>query len=75
MIRCLGAVWAWPDLYGCTGATLSVEMGVGIGVTFGMAVGVETRTAGLGCGVTGAIDCDVCLVAVAGCGTSLGNLV
>ena len=59
VIRCLGAVWAWPNLHGCTGATLGVELGVGIGVTFGMAVGVETRTAGLGSGVTGATDCGV----------------
>ena len=60
MIRHLGAVWAWPDLCGCTGATLSVELGVGTGVTFGMAVGVETGTAGLGSGVTGATDCGAC---------------
>ena len=36
MIRHLGAMWAWPDLHGCTGATLSVEVGVGSEVTFGM---------------------------------------
>ena len=60
MIRCLGVVWAWPDLCHCTGATtLSVELDVGIGVTFGMAVGVETGTAGLGSGVPGVTDCGV----------------
>ena len=39
--------------------TLSVEVGVGIGVTFGMAVGVETRTAGFGSRVMGTTDCDI----------------
>ena len=38
------------------GATLGVEVGVGIGVTFDMAVGVETGTVGFGSGVMGAID-------------------
>ena len=52
-------MWAWPDLCGCTGATLSVEVGVGTGVTFGKAVGVETGTAGFGSGVTGTTDCGV----------------
>ena len=53
----MGAVWAWPDLHGCTGATLSVEVGVGTGMTFGMPVGVETGTTGFGSGVMGATDC------------------
>ena len=59
VIRCFGAVWAHPDLHGCTGATLIVEVGLATGVTFGMAVGVETGTAGFGSGVTGATDCSV----------------
>ena len=59
VIRCFGAVWARPDLYSCRGATLSVEVVVGTGVTFGMAVGVETGTAGFGSGVTGPTDCGV----------------
>ena len=50
-------MWALPDLHGCTGATLSVEVGVGTVVTFGTAVGVETGTAELGSGVMGATDC------------------
>ena len=53
VIRCFGAVWAWPDLCCCAGATLGVEVGVGTGVTFGIAVGVETGTAGFGSGVMG----------------------
>ena len=53
-------MWAWPDLSGSTGATLSVELGEGTGVTFGMAVGVETGTAGLGSGVRGATACGAC---------------
>ena len=57
MIRHLGAVWAWSDLHGCTGATLSVELSIGTGVTFGMAVDVEIGTVGLGSGVMGAIGC------------------
>ena len=60
MIRHLDAVWAWPDLHGCTGATLDVEVGVGTGLTFGMDVGVETGTVGFGSGVTGATDCGIC---------------
>ena len=60
MIRCFGTVWAWPDHCGCTGATISVEVGVGTGVTFGMVVSVETETAGFGSGVTGTNDCGVC---------------
>ena len=59
MIRHLGAVWAQPDLHGCTGATLSVEVSVGTGVTFGMAVSGETGTVGFGAGVMGATDCGV----------------
>ena len=59
MIRHFSAVWAWPACHGCTGATLGVEVGVGNRVTFGMAVGVETGTAGFGSGVTGATDCVV----------------
>ena len=46
-IRHLGAVWAWPDLWGCTGAMLGVaDIGAGTGGT--------SRTAGV-CGfvVTG----------------------
>ena len=42
MIRCLGAVWAEPDLHGCKSPTLGVEVGLAMGVIFGMAVGVET---------------------------------
>ena len=57
MIRHLGSVWAWPNHCGCTGATWDVEVGVGIGVTFGMAVDVEPGTAGLGSGATYATDC------------------
>ena len=60
VIRHFGAVWAWPDCHGFTGATLSVDVGVGTVVTFGMAVGVETGTAVFGSGVTGATDCGVC---------------
>ena len=59
MIRHFDAVWAWPDHHGCTGATLSVEWGVGTGVTFGMAVSVETGSVGLGSGITCATDCGV----------------
>ena len=59
MLRCLSAVWAWPNCHGCTGATLSVEVGLGTGVTFGMAVGVETGTLGFGSGFAGATDCGV----------------
>ena len=47
MISHFGAVSAWADLHGCTGATLSVEVGVGTGVTCGITVGVETGTADL----------------------------
>ena len=57
MIRHFGAVWAWPDLCGSTGAALSVEVGVGTGVIFGMAVGKEIGTAGPGSWVTGATVC------------------
>ena len=60
VIRHFGAVWAWPDLYGCTCDTLSVEVGVGTGVTCGVDAGVETWTAGFGSGVKGATDCHVC---------------
>ena len=49
-----------PDCYGCKGATLHVEVGVGTGVTFGVDVGVETGTAGFGSRVTGATNCGVC---------------
>ena len=59
MIRHLGTVWAWSDLHGCTGATLSVEVGVDTGATFGMAVDIEIGTAGFGSGITGATDCGV----------------
>ena len=59
MIRHLSAVWAWPELCGLTGAILRVEVGLGIGMTFGMAVGVETGTTGFGSGVTSATDCGV----------------
>ena len=59
VIRHLGAMRAQPDHHGCTGATLIVEVGIGTGVTFGMAVGVETGTAGFGFGVTCATDCGV----------------
>ena len=48
-----------PDLHGCTGATLSVKVGVSTGVIFGIAAGVETGTAGFGSGVMGATDCGV----------------
>ena len=58
-IRHFGAMWAWPNLNGCTGATLGVEVGVGTGMTFGMVAGVETGKAGFGSGVTDATDCDV----------------
>ena len=57
--QAFGCCWAWPDPHVCTGATLSAELGVGTGVTFGMAVGVETGTARLGSGVTGATECGV----------------
>ena len=59
-MRHFGAVWTWPDLHGCTGATLSVEVGVGTGVTSGMAVDVETGTVGFGSGVMGANDGGIC---------------
>ena len=54
-----GAVWAWPVHLGCTGAILSEEVAVGTGVTFGMAVGVETGTVRFGSGDMGATDCGV----------------
>ena len=75
MIRHFGALWAWPDLCGCTVATLSVEVEVGTEVTFGLVVCIETGTAGFGSGVMGATDCGVHWMVVAGCGTGLGNLV
>ena len=56
MIRHFCAVWAQPDLCGWRAATLGVELGVGNGVNFGMAVGVETGIAGFGSGDTVAID-------------------
>ena len=59
MIRHFGAVWALPDLCSCTGASLGVEVGLGTGVIFCMAVGVENGTAGFGSGVMGATDCGV----------------
>ena len=35
-IRCLGVVWGWPNLQGCTGAMLGVaDIGTGTGVTLG----------------------------------------
>ena len=60
MIRHFGAVWAWPDLHGCTGATLGAEVGVGTGVTLGITVGIQTGTEGYGSVVKGATDCGVC---------------
>ena len=75
MTRHFGAVWAWHDLHGCTGATLGVEVGIVTGVTFGMAVGVESGIAGFGSGVTGATDCGAYYMVVAGCAMGLGNLV
>ena len=37
-IRHFGAVQAWPDLWGCTGATLGVaDVGTGTGATSGIA--------------------------------------
>ena len=74
-IRHFGAVWAWPDLYGCAGAMLGAAVGVSTGVTFGVAVDVETRTAVFGSGVTVSTNCGVYCMAVVGCGTGLGNLV
>ena len=59
MVRHLAAVWAQPGLCGCTGATFTVQVGVGIGVTFGMVVGVETGAVGLGPGVMSATDCSI----------------
>ena len=56
---CFGSVWAWPDYYGCTGATRCVGVGVGTGITFGMAEGVETGTADFDSQVMGATDCGV----------------
>ena len=53
-------MWAQPNLCGCTGAILGVEVGVGTGMTFPVAEGVETGTTGFGSGVTGAADCGVC---------------
>ena len=53
-------MWAQPDRHSCTGATLSVEVDVGTVVTFGMAVGIETGTAGFGSGFMGATDCVLC---------------
>ena len=32
-IRCLGAMWAWPDLHGCTGVARDVA-GIGAGAFF-----------------------------------------
>ena len=48
VIRHLGAVWEWPDIYGCMGATIGAVVGVGTGLTFGVAAGEETRTASFG---------------------------
>ena len=56
-IRCLGVVWAWPDLQGCTGAMLGVaDVGTGTGATSGTAgvcgfgvAGIAGATGG-GCG-------------------------
>ena len=56
-IRHLGAVWAQPDLWGCTGAMLGVtDIGAGMGATSGTAgvcgFGVTSiaGAAGGGCG-------------------------
>ena len=50
-------MWAWPNLQGCTGATLGVaDIGAGIGVTLGTAgacafgVAVIAGAMGRGCG-------------------------
>ena len=59
MIRHFAAVLAQPDHCVCTGATLGVEVGAGSGVTFGMAIGVETGATGFGSRVTGATYCGV----------------
>ena len=49
--------------------------GVGTGATFGVAVGVETKTAGFGFGVTGETGSEACWAVVVGCSIGLGNLV
>ena len=53
-------MWEWPDFGGCTGATLGAAVVISTVVTFGVAVGVETGTAGCGSGVTGVTNCCVC---------------
>ena len=60
-IRHLGAVWAWPNLQGCTGAMLGVtDIGTDTGVTLGTA-----DVCGLGVtGIAGATD--------RGCGSCAG---
>ena len=48
MIRHLSAMWAYPDHHGCMGAKFGAVVDVDTGVTFGVATGVETITAGFG---------------------------
>ena len=60
MIRHFGAVWAQPDLCGCSSVTLDVVVDVGTGATFGVAEGVETWSEGFGVGGIGATGCGAC---------------
>ena len=60
-IRCLGAVWAWPNLWSCTGAMLGVAgIDTGTGVTSGTA------------GVCGSVVTGVAGAAGGGCGSCAG---
>ena len=76
--RCLGAVWAWPDLLACTGAALGVT-GVDAGATFGTAGMVGTAVV-CSFGVTGVAcatgkGCASCAGLVcAGCGAEMQGL-
>ena len=67
-------VWAWPDLWGCTGATLGVaDVGTGTGTTVGTA-----GVCGFGvAGIAGAMGrgCGSCAsLVVAGSGTEMQGL-
>ena len=70
----LGAMWAWPDLQGCTGVTLGVaDVGADTGATLGMAGACGFGVAG----VTGVIGrgCSSCAgLAGAGSGAEMQGL-
>ena len=73
-IRCLGVVWAWPNLQGCTGATLgAADVGAGTGVTLGTAGVCGFGVAGI-VGATGR-GCSSCAgLAGAGGGAEMRGL-